>query len=52
MSGKPHQQKPDIDNLVKSVLDALLIEDKNVYRVLAEKYWAEEGGIEIEEQAQ
>jgi len=48
--GQPHDQKPDIDNLVKAVLDTLCEgEDKAIFRVYAEKYWSEEAGIEIEE---
>jgi Holliday junction resolvase RusA-like endonuclease len=45
----PHDQKPDIDNLVKAVLDTLSKEDKQVWRVYAEKYWDVEGAIEIKE---
>lgn len=49
MLGKPHQQKPDFDNLAKSVCDALKKEDSTIWRCLVEKYWDVEGGIEIEE---
>lgn len=34
-----HQQKPDIDNLVKAVLDALHDNDARVYHIQATKYW-------------
>ena len=47
MLGKPHQQKPDIDNLSKAVMDALAKEDKGVFSLKATKYWAEEGSVEI-----
>lgn len=47
MSGRPHQQKPDIDNLVKAFLDALCEDDSYVYKVTAEKYWAEQGKIVV-----
>lgn len=54
MDDKPHQQTPDIDNLVKGVLDSLARpgikgkpEDSYIYRVHASKYWAKEGAIEI-----
>lgn len=47
--GTPHNQKPDIDNLIKAVLDTLAPDDKAIWRVYAEKYWASEGGIEIEQ---
>ena len=48
MLGKPHQQKPDVDNLAKSVMDVLLEDDSIVWRLTAEKRWAEEGAIDIE----
>ena len=45
MIGKPHQQRPDLDNLVKAVLDCLKCEDKYVYHIDAKKMWWEEGKI-------
>ena len=50
MDGEPHQQKPDVDNLVKGLLDTML-EDSHVWRVHAEKRWATEGKIKIEKLA-
>lgn len=47
MLGKPHKQKPDIDNLAKAFLDALLKEDSHVWSLTAEKYWANEGSIMV-----
>lgn len=47
MNGMPHQQRPDIDNLIKGVLDALLEEDCVVWSIAASKFWAEEGSLEI-----
>lgn len=47
MMGTPHQQKPDIDNLVKAFLDALCEDDSYVWRVVAVKQWAYTGSIEI-----
>lgn len=46
--GQAHRQKPDIDNLVKAVLDALMAEDAGVWRIAAEKRWGRAGAIEIE----
>ena len=40
-----HKQKPDIDNLVKGLMDALLKEDSHVHTVFARKVWTEEGSI-------
>jgi Holliday junction resolvase RusA-like endonuclease len=47
MNGKPHQQKPDCDNLVKSICDAFGKDDGFVYSIKAEKYWGKEGKIII-----
>ena len=45
--GQPHQQKPDIDNLLKALYDSVLTDDSGIWSVRAEKYWAYEGSIEI-----
>ena len=47
MLGKPHKAKPDIDNLAKAFLDALLTEDSYVYSLSAEKYWSNEPSIVV-----
>ena len=47
MIGKPHKQRPDIDNLCKAFLDALLEEDSFVYSLTAEKYWSNKGSIVV-----
>lgn len=44
----PHQQTPDIDNLVKGLLDAVLEDDSKVWQVLAVKRWSKNPRIEIE----
>lgn len=49
MEGKPHQQRPDIDNLIKAFLDALCEDDSYVYAIRGEKYWSEQGSIEVVE---
>jgi Holliday junction resolvase RusA-like endonuclease len=44
----PHLGKPDADNLVKAVLDALFEDDSGVWRIVAEKRWTyDEGRIEL-----
>lgn len=48
MDGKPHQQRPDIDNLVKAFLDALCEDDSYVYKIHCEKYWSTDGRIEVD----
>lgn len=45
MRESPHQQKPDIDNLLKAFLDKLLSEDKEVWDIRASKIWGEKGQI-------
>ena len=45
----PHQQRPDVDNYVKALMDALCAEDSHVYDVRMQKYWAYEGSIELTE---
>lgn len=37
----PHDQKPDIDNLVKAFQDTLSKEDKAVYNVDGYKFWTD-----------
>lgn len=45
--GTYHDQKPDLDNLVKGFMDAWGSEDKHVAILRAEKYWAEHGAVEV-----
>lgn len=51
MIGKPHLQKPDLDNLIKNVLDrcngVLWSDDDCVCEIKAKKVWAEKGKIEM-----
>lgn len=46
---KPHQAKPDIDNLCKSLMDALCDDDSYIYDVQASKFWARKGSIILTE---
>lgn len=48
MNGQPHQSTPDIDNLTKGILDALLKQDSHIYHTDAAKFWSDEGAIIIE----
>jgi Holliday junction resolvase RusA-like endonuclease len=47
MDGQPHQQKPDLDNLTKSLLDALFEDDSHLGHWTS-KLWGETGMIVIE----
>lgn len=49
MRGQPHQQKPDLDNMLKAVMDAVHEDDAHIWAVKAEKRWAEIPSIEIRE---
>ena len=44
-----HQQRPDIDNLLKGLMDALLEEDSHIHTVYARKIWSDEGAIDFYE---
>ena len=45
--GRPHKQRPDLDNLIKAVQDILMKEDSAVWYVTATKRWSEEGKLVI-----
>ena len=48
MEGMGHKQRPDIDNLAKSLLDALYSDDSHIYSISLAKFWAYEGAIDID----
>lgn len=52
MDGKPHQDKPDIDNFLKAFMDAMCKDDSYVYDAHARKFWAYEGKIMLNERGQ
>lgn len=47
MDGKPHQSRPDVDNLFKALADALYQDDSCIWNVSITKRWAVDGSIEI-----
>ena len=47
MLNKPHKNTPDIDNLCKAFLDALLENDSFVYSLSAAKYWSDKSSIVV-----
>lgn len=49
LDGQPHQQKPDIDNLCKALMDCLAEDDTHVWDLHARKFWARQGAIVIYE---
>jgi len=52
LDGQPHQQKPDVDNLVKALLDSVYGDDCAVWQISAEKRWARQGAIEVRSESQ
>lgn len=48
MDGTAHKNRPDIDNLCKSVLDALFLEDSHIHEIALKKVWATNGYILFE----
>lgn len=49
MCGMPHQQKPDIDNLLKAFMDAFGVDDSHVWEVTSRKYWGIKGQVVIKD---
>ena len=47
MIGKPHQQKPDTDNLMKAFKDCLMKKDETVYDERSRKFWDFKGRIVV-----
>ena len=47
MDGKPHQQKPDVDNLGKALLDAVYCDDACVWDIRFIKLWSVDGRITL-----
>ena len=45
--GRPHQVKPDADNLIKALFDALYENDAGIWDFRVTKVWSEKGRIEI-----
>lgn len=52
MDGQPHQQRPDTDNMIKAVLDAVHTEDSQIHHVEGLKFWGETGAIIIQKTRQ
>jgi len=49
MNGNPHEQKPDLDNLIKAVFDSCCKDDSKIHGLgPTKKVWGYEGSIEID----
>lgn len=44
----PHTMKPDGDNVIKSCLDALFVNDEMVYKIEIQKLWCDGGRPRVE----
>jgi len=44
---KPHEARPDVDNLCKAIMDAVLDEDCKIWDIRITKLWGYDGFIEI-----
>ena len=44
---KPHQQTPDLDNLLKGLFDACYQDDCVIWQITAKKVWGDKGQIWI-----
>ncbi|MEM2138661.1 MAG: RusA family crossover junction endodeoxyribonuclease [Candidatus Woesearchaeota archaeon] len=41
LKGSPHKKRPDLDNLVKAVMDAVRKEDGDIFKIIAEKRYSD-----------
>lgn len=48
MDGEKHKQKPDLDNLIKALLDAIYSDDCAISSYSARKVWGQKGQIIIQ----
>ena len=47
MCDEPHTQRPDLDNFIKALCDAVHAEDSMIHTIAARKVWGVDGSIEI-----
>jgi Holliday junction resolvase RusA-like endonuclease len=47
-AGQPHACKPDIDNVCKGLMDAILEQDQNIFSLACQKRWDDGKGARIE----
>jgi Holliday junction resolvase RusA-like endonuclease len=50
MNTRPHRQRPDLDNFMKALGDALMDEDSGIADMCLSKRWALSGAIEIHQE--
>ncbi len=49
MDSQPHKQRPDVDNMLKALLDSVFDEDAHIWDIHVTKIWGKEGRIVIGE---
>ena len=47
MRGLPHTKKPDLDNLIKALLDAVFVDDAHIHEFHGSKIWGDNGAIRV-----
>ena len=47
MRGLPHTKKPDLDNLLKALLDAVFADDAHIHEFHGSKIWGDNGAIRV-----
>lgn len=47
INAMPHRQKPDLDNMIKALCDAVHKDDAGIWEFTARKLWGDVGAIEI-----
>lgn len=47
MLSQPHTQRPDLDNFIKALLDAIHDEDSHIHMIAARKLWGFDGSINV-----
>lgn len=48
MRGRVHERTPDLDNIIKGIMDCLFPQDKSISRLVAEKRWDDGNGPRME----
>ena len=47
MNNTMHTQRPDIDNFIKALFDAVCEEDSHIHTIHAQKVWSYNGAIQV-----
>ena len=49
MRWRPHQQRPDVDNFLKALMECWGEDDSRYWDIRATKVWSEVGAVHVEE---